>query len=385
MMKRWLWMGMLMAGFGAAGLGLPGEARAAALTASDLSAAAVGVANAWTASADNAAAEHYNPAGIAWLPGEAFALDYVVRYENMSAKLGGGQGTPFNRANPRNLASLYATWMPRGGDWGAGFGFDLPFSLNTDWGSAFGGRAQRTKLNVLHLSLDAVYALNSSMAVAAGGDWYGGRVDVDSATTRFHGTDNAAFGGHVAWMWHPSPIWSVGAVFRSGSRLKLSGTATGAVSGSASTTVRLADVAQLGVARVFADRWRLEADARWEHWSAFNDLNVTGATGSESNPLNLRDAVSAMVGLTWFWREKTQFRFGYAFEGGATRKSGFNARVVDGDGHRLSLGAGSDLMGAHFDVAYSYIFYPARTVSGAFAGRYKQRRQTLAISVSKRF
>jgi len=94
-----------------------------------------------------------------------------------------------------------------------------------------------------------------------------------------------------------------------------------------------------------------------------------------------------MLGLTWYWREKTQFRFGYAFEGGATRKQGFNARLVDGDGHRFSLGAGTELMGAHFDIAYSYIFYPARTIAsgGAFDGKYRQRRQTLALSISKRF
>jgi len=369
----------------AAGLVAPGVARAAALTSTDLAAAAAGVANAWTATADTAAAVRYNPAGIAWQPGGGVTFSGAARFENMSAALGGGQGTPFNSQKPTGLAALYAAWMPRAGNWGVGFGFDLPFSLNTGWGSAFGGAAQRTSLDVYHLSLDAVYALDSSMAVAVGGDWYGGRVDVDSAATRFHGTDNAAFGGHVAWMWRPSPLWSVGALFRSGPRLKLSGTAIGAVAGAASTRVRLADVAQLGVARVFADRWRLELDARWERWSAFKDVNVIGAAGVERNPLNLRDAVSLMAGLTWYWRETTQFRFGYAFEGGATRKSGFNARVVDGDGHRLSLGAGSDMMGLHFDVAYSYVYYPARTVGGAFAGRYKQRRQTLAISVGKQF
>jgi len=385
-MKRLFWVWMILAGLAA----IP-EARAAALATLDQSVSAAGVANAFVATADDPSAIHYNPAGIAWQPGIAVMFNGVLRFEDQSAQLSPALGTPFNTQTPTNLGSIYATWMPRDGNWGVGFGFDLPFSANTAWGGAFGGAAQRTSLDVAHLSLDAVYAINSDMAVAFGPDWYVGRIDVDSTATTFHGTEATAVGGHVAWMWHPRPAWSVGATLRTGATLNLSGDAfgTGAVVGAAETNVSLPDVVQFGIAHDFYDQFKLEFDGSWTRWSTFDDLDVvsTGASGAALNPLNLRDSFSAMVGLTWFWQEHTQFRFGYAFDEAATKNTGFNARIVDANSHRLSLGAGADALGMHFDAAASYVYSPTRTISGSgvFNGRYKQRQILFSLGVTKHF
>ena len=365
------------------------EARAAALATLDQSASAAGVANAFVATADDPSALHYNPAGIAWQPGIGVMFNGDLRFEDQSAQLSPALGTPFNKQTPTNLGSIYAAWMPRDGNWGTGVGFDLPFSANTGWGTDFGGKAQRTSLDVFHLSLDAVYAINSDMAVAFGPDWYVGRIDVDSGTTMFHGTEATAVGGHIAWMWHPRPAWSVGATFRTGATLNLSGEGSGAVAGSAETNVPLPDVMQFGVSHVFADKFRLEMDGSWTRWSTVHDLDVvsTGASGAELNPLNLRDSLAAMVGLTWFWQEHVQFRFGYAFDEAATQNTGFNARIVDANSHRLSLGAGADALGLHFDTAASYVYSPTRTISGSgvFNGRYKQRQFALSLGVTRHF
>ncbi len=385
-MKRLFWILMMLAGV----VSTP-EVRAAALATLDQSASAAGVANAFVATADDPSAVHYNPAGIAWQPGIGVMFNGALRFENQSAELPSALGAPSNVQKPTNLGSIYTTWMPRDGNWGVGVGLDLPFSANTAWGSSFGGAAQRTSLDVFHLSLDAVYAINSDMAVAFGPDWYVGRIDVDNAATMFRGTGATAIGGHVAWMWHPRPAWSAGATFRSGSTLNLSGNAigTGAVVGAAETNVSLPDVVQFGIAHVFHDRIRLELDGSWTRWSTFKDLDVvsTGSSGSSLNPLNLRDSFSTMVGLTWFWQEHTQFRFGYAFDEAATRDTGFNARIVDANSHRLSLGMGTDVFGMHIDAAYSFVYSPARTIigSGVFNGRYKQRLQSLSLGVTRYF
>jgi|GEM_PF-1723025 len=365
------------------------QCRAAALATLDQGAAAAGVANAFVATADDPSAVHYNPAGIAWQPGIGVLFSGALRFQDQSAQLAPASGTPFNAQSPTNLGSIYATWMPRDGNWGLGVGLDLPFSLNTGWGNAFGGKAQLTSLDTLHLSLDAVYAISSSMAIAAGPDWYVGRIDVNSLTTTFHGTESTAVGGHVAWMWRPRPAWSAGAVYRSRATLNLTGDATGAITGSAETNVPLPDVVQFGVAHVFYDQLTLELNGSWTRWSTLNDLDVvgTGAAAVERNPLNLHDSFSAMTGLTWTWRENTQFRFGYAFDEGATRDAGFNARVVDANSHRFSLGVGADALGVHFDAAYVYTYVPTRTIAGSagFDGRYKDRHQTMALSITKYF
>jgi len=382
-MKRFFWIIMLT------GIVSIPEADAAALATPDQAASASGVANAFVATAEDPSAVHYNPAGIAWQPGIGVMFNGTLRSEDQSVQLSSASGTPANMATPVNQGSIYAVWMPRDGNWGMGVGLDLPFSANTEWGTSFGGTAKRTSLDVFHLSLDAVYAISSSMAVAFGPDWYGGRIDVDSATTTFHGTDATAVGGHVAWMWHLRPAWSVGAVFRSGATLNLSGDGVGAVAGSAETNVSLPDVVQFGIAHDFYDQFKLEFDGSWTRWSTFDDLDVisTGAAGAELNPLSFQDSFSAMVGLTWFWQEHTQFRFGYAFDEAATKNTGFNARVVDANSHRLSLGMGADALGVHFDTAASYVYSPTRTISGSgvFNGRYKQRQISFSLGVTKYF
>jgi len=190
-------------------------------------------------------------------------------------------------------------------------------------------------------------------------------------------------------MWHLRPAWSVGAVFRSGATLNLSGDGVGAVAGPAETNVSLPDVVQFGIAHDFYDQFKLEFDGSWTRWSTFDDLDVisTGAAGAELNPLSFQDSFSAMVGLTWFWQEHTQFRFGYAFDEAATKNTGFNARVVDANSHRLSLGMGADALGVHFDTAASYVYSPTRTISGSgvFNGRYKQRQISFSLGVTKYF
>jgi len=173
--------------------------------------------------------------------------------------------------------------------------------------------------------------------------------------------------------------------------MNLSGDAlgTGPVVGAAETNVSLPDVVQFGIAHDFYDKFKLEFDGSWTRWSTLDDLDVvsTGGSGASLNTLNLSDSFSAMIGLTWFWQETTQFRFGYAFDQAATNDTGFNARVVDANSHRLSLGMGTDALGLHFDSAASYVYSPTRTISGSgvFNGRYKQRQIAFSLGVTKHF
>jgi len=385
-MKRSWMMVLIAAGLLPAGLCNMQQAQAAAFASMDLSAAASGAGNAFTASADDPSAMHYNPAGIAWQQGFNLQFSGVMRFENMSVQQSAARGTPYNSLKPGSLAGVYGGWMPADSNWGLGFSFDRPYLLNTGWGGAFGGTAQRTRFDALHGGLNAVYAVSSSLAVSLGGDMYSAKGDVDSATTTFNGKDRASFGGNISVLWHPRPAWGIGAMLKSGSTIKLNGTAAGAVSGNADVKVKLPDVVRFGVMHVVADQYRIEVDTSWTRWSRQKNLDVQGAT-SELNALSLRDSFGVMTGLSWFWREDTTFRFGYAFDQGATKDGGFNARIVDSSTHRISLGAGADLFDVHLDLAYAYSFSPNRTINNAsvFDGNYRNRRQSLALSVSKHF
>ena len=114
-------------------------------------------------------------------------------------------------------------------------------------------------------------------------------------------------------------------------------------------------------------------------------MAIIGGTAAQTQAVDLRDSMSAMAGLTWTWTENATFRFGYAFDGAASKGASFNPSMADQDGQRLSLGGGFDAFGFHTDVSYTYSFYPNKAVSGLVTGTYRDRRQALLVSFSKVF
>ena len=339
------------------------------------SAAAAGVADAYAASANDASAVVYNPAAIAWLPGVSITGGLALNYRDSSAKITGGI-TP-NEGSEATVGHIYATWAPLDSRWGIGFGFVPLYSINNDWSSD--GLAGNTKLTVDHASFDGVYAINSSLAVAAGLDWYISRATLTQAGNSFDNNNFSTFGGHASIMWKPAPSWSTGLTYRSGAKIDISGAAPQTFS------FKLPDEVTVAIARDFADVWRVETDVKWTRWSALKNMDYTGSLGLQANPLALRDTITAMAGVTFTWYPDSQLRFGYAYEQGANKVAGYNPIIADQDGHRVSLGIGGEVANMHLDLGYNYTYYPNKTVTGAFAGTYRDRKQSLVFSISKTF
>jgi long-subunit fatty acid transport protein len=345
----------------------------------DQSASAAGVANAYVATADDTSALAYNPAGIAWQSGVSVTAGLRMGFRDSSVSLPAGSVAP-NDGNETAIGYAYASWMPHDSRFGAGIGISPLYQVNNDWRTAFPAAAGVTKLTVDHGTLDIIYAISSDLAFAAGGDWYVTRATLSQGVQNFQGNDLTSFGGHVSLMWKPIPAWSVGLMLRSGSRISISGQANDKLS------FKLPDEVTAGIAHDFDDVWRLEADVKWTRWSAMRDLNVsTAGVVSQSNPLNLRDSLTVMTGLIWTWRQNSQFRMGYAYDQGANRSTSFNPVIADQDGHRISLGAGGEAYGIHLDLAYTYTYYTKKAVAGAFAGTYRDRKQSVSFSVSRTF
>jgi len=343
---------------------------------SGLSASAAGVANAVVAGADDVSAATYNPSGIAWQDGIRVMAGINLIYRNSSVKVPGGVAS--NLGGSSNLSHLYAAWMPRESDLGVSLAYNRPFQAENDWTGAF-GTTGKTYLKMDRLSLDAIYRLSSSMAFAVGGDWYLASATMTQPGQSFSGTGKTSFGGHASMKWKPAPMWSLGATARIGANVKIN-------SGTQSLKVKLPDEFVIGAAYDVADAVRLELDANWSRWSKLKDLNVmNNTTVVQANTLDMKDTLSLMFGATWFWRENSQFRFGYAYEQGANSSTGFHPAVTDQTGHKVALGAGGDLFGFHADLAYHYTFYPKKSANGTYAGTYRDRRHGLAFSVSRAF
>jgi len=346
----------------------------------DHSASAIGVANAFVATADDASAIAYNPAGMAWQSGVSVLGGIVLPYRDSSVRLPAGIGA--NQSAEPTVGSIYATWSPLDSYWSAGFGFSPLYQVNNEWSNAFGAASGITKITVDHASFDSAYAINSSLAVGLGADWYITRANLTQGTQAFNGTDFTSFGGHASLKWKFMPAWSMGLMARSGTKINISGQANNQLS------FKLPDEFTAGIAHDFSEVWRLETDVKWTRWSAMDNLNVVGGgIITQPNALNLKDTITVMAGLTWTWLPNSQLRIGYAYDQGANRTATYNPAVADQDGHRMSIGAGGDLAGMHFDIAYSYIYFIKRTATGLpqFAGTYRDRKQAFAFSVSKRF
>lgn len=374
-MSKRIWTSMM----GLAMLVVPWHALASGFANSDLSASAAGVGNAFVATANDASAMAFNPAGIAWQDGVSLmAGGSLLRARNNSLKA--TTQVASNTGGKRSAYHAYVTVMPHTSNLGFGLAYVTAFDANNNWdslGTGFGV----TDLNIQRASADAVYAFSSSLALALGGDWYIGKAALSQGAVRFDGRSKGdAFGGHASLMWRPWYGWSFGLLARSGSKVKFGGNG-------GTLSLQLPDQVSIGVAHDFTDNIRLELDADWMHWSKLKNLNVVGGTAAQSQALNLHDSVSAMAGLTWTWRENSTFRFGYTFDGAASKdiSTRFNPALSDQDGHRLSVGVGFDAFGFHTDVSYSYTFYPKKTVAGLASGTLRDRRQALLVSVSKVF
>jgi len=342
------------------------------------SAAAVGVGNAVAASVSDASALVYNPAALAWMSGVIATVGYDIEFRNASVKLAGGIA-PNTGVEP-NAGSIFVSWSPLDSRWSGGVGFAPLYYMNNNWAVGFGTRTGISKLTVDHTTLDAVYAINSSLAVGLGGDWYATRANLTQGTANFRGSDFAGFGGHASLMWKPRYAWSLGAMLRSGASVGISGGANSHLS------FKLPDQLTLAVAHDFKDVWRLETDVKWTRWSSLKHMNVTTAgVVTQSNPLNLRDTLTVMAGLTWTWSEHAQARLGYVYDQGANRSKDFNPMLADQDGHKLSIGAGGDIYNVHVDLAYQYGFYVQKKATGAFAGTYRDRRQSMLFSITQSF
>jgi len=362
-----------------------GEVSAAGFEVQDFSASATGMANAFTAQADDPSAMAYNPAGIAWQPGTGLMVGAAGFLRNASAKIAAGVAS--NQGKDPTLVHFYATWMPLDGHWGAGFSVNTPFLLDNLWGSSvFAGQATRTRVEPIRASADIVYAVDSRLALAVGGDYYYSTGDISSSVNNFSGNDRFAIGGHASLMWKFYPGWSLGVMYRFNPTVTISGSNITTFSSAASTQFNLPDSFRAGLAWDFSDALKFEVDGTWTGWSQLSDLNISALNG-QLIPLNLQDSFGLMAGVRWSWMENSQLRFGYAFDQAAGRDTGFNARVADANRHRISFGLGGDIFSAHLDFAYILTFIPSRTIAGSapFNGEYRDIQHTLMLSFSTYF
>ncbi|MDQ6973290.1 MAG: outer membrane protein transport protein [Mariprofundaceae bacterium] len=345
-------------------------ANASGFANSDASAVGVGLANAMVAGVTDVSAASYNPAAVAWLDGIEVQLNSAIELRNASVVT--ATGMPSNAGNNYKVQGFHAIWMPHTSNIGASMALTRPFAAHNAW---FG---EQTNLEVDRLSLDVVYALSSTLAVAHGLDMYQSRIQMIQGAATFSGSERVSFGINIGVNWKPLPFWRAGLLLRTGTQAKVTNTAQ-------TVNLNLPETLTLGISHDIVDKFRVEGDMTYTHWSRLKNLNVQG--GAINHALALKSTLSFKTGLTYYWLPNTVFRMGYAYEQAANSANQVQPAIMDQPGHRFSLGAGGNLLGVQLDLAYTYGFFAHQTVTApvAFAGNYRDRQQTLAFSLSKKF
>lgn len=236
----------------------------------------------------------------------------------------------------------------------AGFGFNAPFGLGTDYGETYAGRYHGTKtsLRVFNLNPSVAVQVRPGLSVAAGLDVQ--RAQTTIATMIDFGSVGAVSGlglapqGHdgkleftgsswavgydVSLLWDASDRTRVGLVYRSKVTHGFDGTADFTVptaaapltggglvfaDGGAATSLTMPHDVAVNLSQALNDRWMLLGDVSWSAWSAFKTLEVTF-----DNPLqpaitqdhSWRNTVRGAVGGEYRASDRWTWRAGAAYE-----------------------------------------------------------------------
>ncbi|MDX8381389.1 MAG: outer membrane protein transport protein [Ghiorsea sp.] len=354
------------------------SAYAAVFANYDLTPVGAGAANAVVAGTGSISDAIYNPAGLAWQDGVEAMIGSQTLYRNNAVELNGSVNS-----GDLNLpsAEIFAiSWMPKGGSWGISGSLSIPYSAKNDWSFSF-PTLNLMSLNMKRYSTDIIWRGSNSLGIAAGMDVYDTSLSLNTSGSSFSGSDWSDVGAHMGIRWEFTPFWTLGVHYRQGVKANPSNS-VGDIA-----HINLPDEWSVGLAHSMRDdEILLELDVKRSAWSSFDSLNVSNnGVNSQTNLFNLKDTTDAMLGMTWYWRNDTQLRLGYAYEQGASQSAGYQPLLSDLTGYRISAGFGGMMATMHLDVTWTGSFYSHHDVAGAYAGRYTDSRNSFMFSLSKKF
>jgi long-chain fatty acid transport protein len=314
----------------------------------------------------------------------------------------------------------------------AGFGFNAPFGLGTNYGETYAGRYHATNTSL------TVFNLNPSVAVKLRPNWslgFGLDVQRSHATLASmidfgsigaanglgltpQGQDGkitftgsaVAVGGDLSLLWDASGGTRVGVTYRSKVTHTLKGTADftvpagaapltggGAVfkDGGAKTSLPMPHDLSISMSQNLNARWTLLGDVSWSGWSAFKTLGVTF-----DNPLQppisqheaWRNIMRGAFGGEYHSNDRWTWRAGGAYEMVPVPDATRGPRLPEENHVWLSAG-GTRRLSSSTTVDFSYSNLRTKTASmslsdpnaGALLGDVNWRLNVLGVSWNKSF
>ena len=391
---------------------------------------AAGLAGAWVVGADGAAANWYNPAALARIPGMQVQFGAGLFRASGHTELTSGDPawdldsaapTDFRAEDESVLAPHVYFAQHLGKRWAWGVGVNRPFGLAIAWSDPpVTQSAEKTELGTYAVNLNGAVALGDLWSLGAGLTYLQAKLDTfsrqvpvnldnDPATIEAQGrADLNGSGSDVGFdlaALYATRGFSAALVYRSGISPTLEGDLTFEGFGVAQALfpnsparviLDLPAEAVGGVAWNAADTWQFELDLSWTQWSRFQSLPVDVQEETAPFVVDTRlrqdweDTIGYRLGVSWQFAERHQARLGLLQDEGAVPDDTRRPALPDADRVGLAVGYGFAGTAWSVDAYLSSSFYSEATANGdpgegVLDGTYQSDALNIGATVTRRF
>jgi long-chain fatty acid transport protein len=285
--------------------------------------------------------------------------------------------------DPAYTAHFYvSTDLAQHDKWRIGFGVNMPFGSDMNWGSGtpFANVVTESSMLVLSYQPTVAYQVTEQLFVGGGLNIYQGSTLLKSqpyapwltlAELRFRGS-GVGVGTTLGVLYKLNDQHSFGATYRCPFTIEYEGhaevsNAAGYERAEAETTIQYPQSVALGYAFRPISKLKLELDVEWTDWDVLNDANLE--TGNALNGM----AVAFRYKSSFFYELGAQYnltdnwaiRAGYIYSENSIPSEWYSASLPDGNRHVLSVGAGYSAERFSVDLVYQYSLTEERTVDSS--------------------
>ena len=391
---------------------------------------AAGKGFAFVAQADNPAAVHYNPAGLTQLKGSQISVGYVFEAPMLSVDSKATGDNVNMQKQVFYIPNIYLVTDLKNENLKFGFGANSPYGLSTRWATDSFAKylSTQSKVEMANLNPTVAYKVNDYLSVGAGIDYFTAYVSkhrIVSTGLSSTGGDFQLKGSDESWGYNlglllkPSEKHRIGISYRSPIHLDLKGkvslnglNATGqfifggtSYSTDMESKTTIPGSVAMGYAYQPNNKWTLEADVEWTHWSSTQEELLTypnETPGSlKSNTLNTdnpasrdwRNVLSYGIGAEYQATDKLELRGGLIYEQSPIPSANFEPVLPDAGKYGITMGAGYLLKNVKIDASYAFFKYNDRDVtndvgastSSNVDGKYKGYVNILGLSLTYKY
>lgn len=351
---------------------------------------------AFAATADNPSAIYYNPAGITQLEGNnlrsgIYALSYDATYRPPDTAPNSGI-TYHSEADFAAATSLFYTHTFKDSRLSAGFGIYAPYGAGLTWPDDTGFRTVGTKSELIYVRFNPVLAVKllPGLSIAGGVMLDYGRINLEQGLRPvyqppnvnffYFAGDGLALGYNLGLLWQPHETISLGATFRSTTKVTMDGHSQFQQTPGPIAYTRLpaeADfefplTAVIGLSYRPTPKWNLEVNADYTDWNSFGTITIyqhgTVPLGVKQNPSFILDWEPSWMyefGITRYFENGWHVSGGYLFNQNSVPDANYSPLTADLDRHFVTVGTGLKGKRFDFDITYQFGFGIAETVAGS--------------------